>query len=278
MINADLSKRDHSSASFIGQNEIYHNTTSAAYSAFYETCLKKQLNNIQINQMASKKLHRLFGLFSDVDFYSPQAVLKHNMYKVIAAKKVKGEHIDNLLLSLHKAHIRSRNIEQAQTLEKKHAHIAFSETYSLTNNIKGDKSFLILNSEKQSLKRVPFAFPNGGFVVVASLPLCSPSNRFVSWLNEAKNKKIKSQFTSNSLFLTPQASSLYIDEMVAANKAMAPLSMVYSFKQNEWPSITSWNTPTFYFYYNGELKSQLIGWPKEGREKELVSLLKAVNL
>ena len=54
--------------------------------------------------------------------------------------------------------------------------------------------------------------------------------------------------------------------------------MQYTYKESDWPEIDYWGTPTLYFYHDGELKQQLVGWPREGREKQLKEALRNVGL
>jgi len=271
-----LRKSNFETTSFIGKSEIIQSTKSDAYSELYATCLSKQLSTIRINKLESSELHRLFNMLLHVNFYSPQDSLIGSIRDIISIKKNRGEYVDNFIISMHEVYIRSLYIEKARELAKEYTHISFSKTYPFTNNITAASSYIELDSKNKSLTRVPFTFPKGGFVIIVSSPSCSPSNRFVNWLVE--HQKIKSRFISNSLFITPNDSTLYIDKLTRINKKMKPLKMVYRFSKDGWPSITLWDTPTLYFYYDGELKSQLIGWPRKGREEKLTDMLRKVDL
>ena len=62
------------------------------------------------------------------------------------------------------------------------------------------------------------------------------------------------------------------------NPKYAQLNMQTSFAMTDWPEIKYRGTPTMYFYQNGKLVSQLIGWPKEGQKQALIDALTKVEL
>jgi hypothetical protein len=50
------------------------------------------------------------------------------------------------------------------------------------------------------------------------------------------------------------------------------------YRAEDWPEIDNWGTPTFYFYHDGQLQGSVIGWPKAGREDELLTMLRRIRL
>jgi hypothetical protein len=46
-----------------------------------------------------------------------------------------------------------------------------------------------------------------------------------------------------------------------------------AYRNDEWPMIDWWGTPTFYFIKDGAVIAKFVGWPKEGRRAELLTAL-----
>jgi len=254
------------------------NKRNQVYKSFFRQCFKFQLEKADLDELSSKELHRLFNIIFHVNFYTQQKLLKSYLKKIILIKKSKGEIVDNLLEMLHSAYIRSRSIQEARQLESEHPNLKLPKTYALLIERQVARGYLELNNEEQSLVSQGFEFKKGGYVIVISSPVCSPSQRFLEWLRASENSKLKKIFESNALFITPTDSSFYIEHMLEANLKNAPLKLNYAFDKEEWPEIQLWATPTLYFFYDGELQGQLIGWPKEGRKEELIDGLKKVKL
>jgi hypothetical protein len=248
------------------------------YKSFFLQCFKFQLEKTNLNELSSKDLHKLFNIMVHVNFYNQEKLLRLYLKKIISIKKSKGEIISNLLEMLHSAYIRSRSIQEAKQLESEYPDLNLPKTYSLLVKRQADRSYLELNNEEQSLVSHGFEFKKGGYVIVISSPVCSPSKRFLKWLRTSENSKLQKIFESNALFITPTDSSFYIEQMREENLKNAPLKLNYAFNKEEWPEIQLWATPTLYFFYDGKLLGQLVGWPKEGRNEELVDGLKKVKL
>jgi len=56
----------------------------------------------------------------------------------------------------------------------------------------------------------------------------------------------------------------------------AHFSLVY--RRSDWRMINHWETPAFYFFKNGRVVRQVTGWPRGGRQQELLSAAKAIGL
>jgi hypothetical protein len=73
---------------------------------------------------------------------------------------------------------------------------------------------------------------------------------------------------------------MLFDEIKESNQQYAPIEMKYTYQESQWPEIEYWATPSFYFYFymDGKLVKQVVGWPHEGRAKALQAGLKAIAL
>jgi hypothetical protein len=260
----------------ISGNIFLEDTKKYVFKSFFDFCIKSQIRKLDLNGLSSKRLHVLFNLLWHTYYFSFEPELIEHLQNIVKIKRDMGEYIDNLLITIHEALIMDRDIVSAKHIENDNPRISFSPTMPINIGSNMNRSILKSNSLTNNLQRVPFDFPRGGYLVIIASPVCSASNRFMSWLNE--QNELKSILKSNALFITPSDSSFYITEMKKLNKKVSPITINYSYKENEWPEIKLWETPTFYFYYNGKLKSQLVGWVEVSSSNKLLSELKSINL
>lgn len=259
-------------------NHFIGDKRSEIYKNFLEECLNKQLVSYDLEALSSADLYDIFDLIRHVNFYYQDPRLVKAMELIVLARQRRGDIVSNLLTSLHKAYIRGRAITEARQLEKRYPELQFTETLPLIKNISAERGFLELDDNRQSILYRKFEFGPNGHVVVVSSPMCSPSKRFLSWLNALNREMYKAIFSRFATFVSPPGDYLHIESYHAANKEIAPIKLHYIYNKDQWPEIQLWNTPVFYFFYDGKLVSQLIGWPEEGREVALTNALKAVKL
>lgn len=242
-----------------------------AFYTFHQSCLNKYLEKSALKEHNNEDLQKLFSIINKIDFYSPNQELDELLFKIINIKKSRGEKLHNHLNDLHRAYIKSRDFERASTLEKTHPNLQFSNVLPvvLKDITQKHNSIFKLSSDNNELISGNVEFPTGDYLVIISSPICSPSNRFINWLNAPENIEFRNIITKNALFLTPPASSLFLNEWVDVNASLKPNHMVLATSKMDWQEIPLWDTPTFYFYKDGKLIKQIIGWPEEGRIDEL---------
>ncbi len=261
---------------YINGNEFLFDNRKVNYGAFYDSCLSKHFFDFNFSTLDSKKLHKLFRLVYKVHFYYNNTDLTKAMNSIISEKIKRSENVTNLIFSLRKSYLRSRDFDRLNELDHDYENIinpSFLPEFKDFST--SSRTYMELVREKEVVRK-NFTFPDGGFVIIVSSPLCSPSNRFFNWLED--NKKVKNLLVSKSLLLTPSDSSLYLKDIINFNNKHRPIIMNYSFNENEWPDISLWDTPTFYFFENGKIKSQLIGWPPKGNSDKFIHELKKINL
>lgn len=105
-------------------------------------------------------------------------------------------------------------------------------------------------------------------IVVVSHPACSFSQRAAQSI--AADPQLGPAFAQLSLWLLPQTATIDVDQVQAWQRAHTPYPMVYVDRQQQWPMIDYWGTPTFYFIRNGVLLHKVVGWPSGGHSAELL--------
>lgn len=247
------------------------------YSQLYESCISVHLTTDLTKSLNSAELHRLYLAIYTVAFYTNNPNHLKYLRLILSEKTSRGENVDGFLQNLFRRYVSSRQFKLAANLTQKYPKVKFPNLphIGVDHSIKG-RSLLHLNNSGTKLKHKPFVLQDGGHVVVVSSAICNPSKRFFNWLDS--KVKLKNIFSTHSTWITPAMSDFYLNQTIEHNAKNPSFEMKYSYSEVDWAEISYWGTPTLYFYKDGLLISQLVGWPKEGREEELKTHLKGIDL
>lgn len=121
-----------------------------------------------------------------------------------------------------------------------------------------------------------FEFPSGPYVIIVSHPLCHFSENAVEAIKN--DTDISNALHGRVKWLVPQQLNFYVDEFRRWNTENPDQQLSLAYRNNEWPEVSSWATPTFYFFTSGKLVSSFAGWPAKGNREELLAHMRGVNM
>lgn len=262
-------------------------TDKQQYIQLYNRCLKPVISKHGVDGYNKEQLHALYKALYAITLFSSDLSATTDFAKIIYRKIELKEDPTSYIEKLYQTYIQNRQFTKAQELVNNYPKLNFNERVNVIDatgtaskpyqtNQDGVRSLFALNQQGNQITRHKFEFPQGVHIVVVSSSICNPCNRLFTWLkSEPQLMKVMEEHTT---WLVPPEGRLFVNEMLETQKTYAPIKLFYAHKQAEWPEISYWATPTFYFYQNGELIGQLVGWPPEGRKEKLVAILKQLNL
>ncbi|RDH41501.1 hypothetical protein [Zooshikella ganghwensis] len=251
-------------------NVLVHNNAKP-YQELYKSCIQ---NRINIKELSEQDLHKAFRLLKTIAFNTNDRLHASYMQKLLDEKLRRGGRNNYYINEMHKIYVKNRQFSRARELENLYKSGIEKDLPAIkTANIAG-RSFMQIKSK--AIVQKPFLFPKGGYVIVITSPFCGPSRRYTDWLKTKPN--LFKLFSKHSSWLIPVEGEFNTRKVLSTNSENFPIEMKYAYKKNEWPEIGYWGTPTLYFYKDGMLKRQLVGWPPEGQEKLLLQNLKAIDL
>ncbi|MDE1463090.1 hypothetical protein [Spartinivicinus poritis] len=243
----------------------------------YEKLFKNCIDNRQsFRELSTQELHKVYKSIHTIAFYTSNIAHVNYMEAVLDEAIKRGEKNKSQLNEMYRAYVQIRQFKQANQLKKQHPDTDLSQLPTIKGNEVEERSLLFIEQDGKVLAQKPYIFSQGAQIIVISSPICGSSRAYLSWLQT--KPELLSVFESYSTWIMPVTGRLYIDEVVESNKKNASIKMAYTYKESDWPEISYWGTPTFYFYLDGKLRQQIVGWPKEGREKELKQALKDIGL
>ena len=115
-------------------------------------------------------------------------------------------------------------------------------------------------------------------VVVVSHPGCHFSQAAVAAIEA--DPVLGPLFAQHANWLAPPSTRVDFDPMQRWNREHPDASVSLAIRRGDWPLIDNWSTPTFYFFRNGKIEAQVIGWPLDGvgRRQEVVDALQTIGL
>jgi len=266
------------------------------YLSLYNQCIAPWLSAItskQLDKQLNKQqIHKLYRAISNIAFYTSDIKAINDLERLTKLKLSKGEQPKRLITTLYRALIRTRQFERAKLISQQYPQLNLNQTAIITDQTSGETEpyqakndgirsyFEIVEFDDATtpikITRERFDFPKGPHIVVVSSAICGPCKRLFTWLKS--EPQLMQVMNQHATWLTPAEDSLFADEMLSTYQTYTPIKLNYVHHQSQWPEITFWATPSFYFYLDGKLQGQLVGWPKGGQKQLFLRALKTLGL
>ena len=123
-----------------------------------------------------------------------------------------------------------------------------------------------IEADGRRLVSTPFAFPDGPYMLVTSSIRCHFS------LDSMRAMQRFADFDylkSRTKWLMRIDKRIDFPEIATWNNTYPDFQFSIPRQYNRWTDISQWDTPTFYFFSDGELVYQFSGWPVTGNMEKL---------
>lgn len=264
------------------ENQSRHQSTKTrgiSIAASYEDLFAPLQKRSELKKYSVSDLELIFRAAKIAAFYSINRKYVEHMALDINQLDEKGAIADRYYLSLRRAFIQTRMFPELLELDLKHPLQqgerlpAILETPQLTYS--GPTEWVV-SADKQELLRRPVNLNPAVQIVVISHPLCHFSQNAVSYIQS--DPLLNKLFIEHAKWLAPQSGELNVKTFQQWNQSNAGSLITIAYKQEEWPMLDEWGTPTFYFFKAGVVVAKVVGWPKEGRRKEVLVALQKMGL
>lgn len=259
-------------------NAVLIDNRASKFTNLFEREVRPLLSSDAISNAPYKVIHKLFLILKKICFYTNNHEVTRAYAKLLNMLKEKLPTPKRYAKGLQERFIADWSLTEARRAGLQYA-LGPISIPPLLQNISfstSEKSSYVRVSEGKVTQKVFKPMAGKGYIVVIGSPFCNPSKRFVDWLNE--NREFKSTFKESAIWLSKQNGNIRFKEVVGYNKNN-DVQYNYILRKQNWPEILNWNTPIIYFFdSNGDLNSQIVGWPSKGRQAELEISLMAIGL
>ena len=217
----------------------------------------------------AKRLQELFSAANMLEFYSGSPGFADQMRTAFDAIRGLDEPRAGDYTRMYQAYLSSEQFEKARDFLAKYPNRAvqgFPEVVGESGRSPG-MNLWKFDSEKNQVHQEPFHLPNGAYIVVMSSPFCHFAQNAANDL--AMDAGLRTLMAGRSLWLT-RIDRIFSPSAVKAWDARNPyFPMSVAANLPGWEQIDTWETPTFYLFYNGVLIRKINGWPAGGHKAEI---------
>jgi hypothetical protein len=247
----------------------------SSLSKIYSDCLKKLVTTKKVKVSPTYFLENAFHIINDVNFYtfSDQEVMALERIALELNNRDSNKYKPYLLV-MEEAFVRARMFAELESFKSMFPSLDYRQPIRLQSNNSSKRSLLTIIGRGVLKKTEPLEL-RGAQVLVVSHPKCLFSQNARAFIEASA--ELSTLFSQHSTWIMPQDGNLYIEDVYQVNQeSLFPFHYVY--KEKEWPEINRWDTPSFYFYKDGELMYSFSGWPQEGNKERLMKGLEVIGL
>lgn len=138
------------------------------------------------------------------------------------------------------------------------------------------RSLLSANNDGKTLTQISSELHSGTEILVIAHPMCHFTQNAARAIEA--DRALSRLFAEHSRWMAPQGRDLDFLMFSRWNQQHPFLHMTIVYRQTEWPELSDWDTPLFYFMRNGHVIAKVAGWPREGRKEALIKAAAKVGL
>ncbi|HJR72088.1 MAG TPA: hypothetical protein VJ806_00425 [Luteimonas sp.] len=204
-------------------------------------------------------------------FYTAETTITHDQIAALADLERRGTASDADIKDTYRALVATRDFAAADSFKKTHkaSNLPGLPTFhsELGPGFKEGPTELVVEKSGSVLIRRPAAIRSGTDIFVVAHPLCHFTQAAIRDLEA--DPALRQLFATHSKWIAPQGRETDFAVFDEWNKAHPDTVMTVAYKRQEWPALSDWATPVFYFMRDGKVVAKVAGWPKEGRKQEL---------
>lgn len=253
-------------------HDIATKTISAAYDSFKAN---SGLTYTSISTSISE-LTLMFRAADETSFYTSLPEHASDMQSLARMLRERGEVSVAQISKTYFALIAARNYEGARQWRIENNLKVRFEDHELVSVVSDTREMGELKLGKDGVKYQSFAFPAGGFLLAVAHPQCHFSQYAINAIHS--DTQLMGELSGRVRWLAPQQREDNLENFRRWNAGFPNAPIFQAYANSTWPSVDTWETPTFYFHWNGILKEKIVGWPIEGRRKEVYRALKMIGI
>lgn len=225
------------------------------------------------------ELHMRFEAANIAAFYTLGATYVRDMRVVLDELAGRDEAMPRELGDMHGAYVASRRFDEARQLASTHGLEDVERIPRISDGTRafpGGATALFLSQTSDGLARRPVELDAYTGIVVIAHPLCGFSRDAVAAIEQAP--VLEALFRRHSIWVAPVDRRLHLETLREWNRQHPVARHAIAHARDEWPVITDWSTPTFYFLKDGKAVGRVTGWPSGGQRRALIEEAQRIGL
>lgn len=155
--------------------------------------------------------------------------------------------------------------------------LGHQDTFAIVRDTKisAERSEWLVSKSNATLTKVEYKMPDGPVVIMITQPNCHFSQNAIRDIE--KDSRILARMQPITKFIAPPSINFNLSDYQKWNSSKPQFSISVMHKVLEWPELTDWATPNFYFFKDRRLVAAVTGWPAKGHISELDSALDMIG-
>jgi len=237
-------------------------------------------NPSSIAHLKPSEIVELFDRAFSAQFMTNEARYVVDMQRDLQALERTGHAAQVHYDDLYDALIGSRMFAEASRLRESHrsaAMLPVPEFNDMSSKGRSGPTEIVVSADGRTVTRRDVDVGVPAQILVVASPWCHFAQH--SLRDIANDPVLGKAFAQHATWLVPpDDNGTPIADVARWNRAHPSTVMVLAYDYHEWPMIDRWELPTFYFLRNGQLVSEVIGWPSTGRKAELFAAIRRLGL
>lgn len=224
----------------------------------YERILSKA-DHETLAKLSNDDLLAFFQASRTLSFYAKEPAYARQMHRAFVVLERRRSVTLALRQQMLDAYVLSRMLDEARSFAHESANATLVKLPAFTDaGSHHSPTLWRLSDDGATLTRHDFPLTQDARLIVVSSPGCHFSRQASAAI--AKDAVLSDLMAHHSTWVIPQSTVPFADVAKWNQEHSAwPMQLVYS--DAEWPSISSWATPCFYFFRDGKIVTSVIGWP-----------------
>jgi hypothetical protein len=174
-------------------------------------------------------------------------------------------------------YVAARMLDEAALFAKQHPHADLPKLPRYKDvSTAGLPTLWRFSGDGMTVTRHSLPPTTSAHVVVVSSPWCHFSLDAAEAI--MRDARLSRLMANHSTWIVPQSVVPDFGAIPQWNRAHPSTPMEVVYRRNEWPSISSWGTPGFYFFKDGQLAATVVGWPGDDQKARIEGGFRTIGL
>ncbi|QJD69451.1 hypothetical protein HG421_18275 [Xanthomonas campestris pv. badrii] len=245
----------------------------------YEKMRSALMANRSWSGFNDRQARQIFEVANAASFYTGDSRITEDQVKALAALERFHASQPHDVVQTYRALLAARDFAAAKGFFAHHADGLPHPPPEVVEPIAvaaGLPSELRIAPHGRRLLHVASHIDAGRLIIVVADPLCPYTQRAMAAIGQ--DPALNAVMRSHSKWIAPPSRQDDFSVFAAWNERYPQQQMSLAFRKSDWPMLTQWATPIFYFMDAGRVIDTVAGWPAQGHRAELLAAAKRIGL
>ena len=200
---------------------------------------------------------------ADVTFHQPDSVLSARAMDIVAHMESAGMTTTKAVVVVDRMLFADRNFVAERRWRDRYPALGLSPIQRVDTLGMTDPNAFLIGGDGVSLLELRKRGAAADGLVIVSHPACGFSRQAAEWMRE---QLPHSPLSLDVTWLSPVDGLLHVPLLAEWNARFPAQAMALARTAEDWPFITTWDTPQLYWLESGQVRERSVGWTDVSRD------------